>query len=250
MAQARYCRMVLVGAYTSGPFSGEIWQTGISFVGSEAPSNFGESIREPLPRFTVEQEGNFDDGTTYQVDWAWQGVTKFAKPELTSIADLGVAFFSGLKALVPAASRLEEIRLAAYKDDGKMINGNNVFRLKAPVAGTGNNASGLPAQCCVVGSLQTGARGPGGRGRMYLPLTGITTAAGLLSTTNRTTVLTQLATLVNAINDNTTAAAIVNRARMEFSTITSVAVGDEIDIQRRRSNRIDENYVTQSTNWP
>lgn len=250
MAVARWCRMALVGDYSTGPFAGEIWETGISFVASDVPENFGAAIKESWPTLTVDIIGFSQDATTYNIDWSWHGSQTLEEADQIALADAAVAFWNGVKALAPAASRLTAVKIQALDAFGKTLNGSNWFALKTPVAGTGNNASYLPPQVGVVASLRTGARGPGGRGRMYLPLNGITTTTGLLSTSNRTSVLTAVGNLIPAINSNKVAAAVVNRSKGTYSTITEVAVGDGLDIQRRRANAFNETYAQQPVAWP
>lgn len=250
MAVARYCRIALVGDYSTGPFQGEIWETGMSFVASDVPENFGAAIKQGWPTLTVDVIGVSQDATAYNIDWSWHGAQTLEEADQIALADAGVALWNGVKALAPAASRLSAVKITAFDGFGKTVNGSNWFALKSPITGSGNNASYLPPSVGVVASLFTGARGPGGRGRMYLPLNGITTTTGLLSTSNRTSVLTAVANFAAAVNSAKVAAAVVNRDKGTFSSVTEVAVGDGLDIQRRRQNAYNESYASQPVAWP
>lgn len=245
MVDARWARMILEGRMDSGPFKGEIWQTGLSFVAGDAGGIFPGGIKETLPTFSVNTKGEHTSNATWEMDWAWEGSTKLTKSCQTALADLALTFWNAVKGNAPTGSKFATVRINAHQADGKVINGANVFTLKAPVAG--GATSPLPNQLAIVASLRTGARGPGGRGRMFLPLNGVMDAGGVIGSTTKTTVNSALSALItNAydLSDGNPLASVVNAKALTYSSIASIAVGDMFDTQRRRRNAIQETYTT------
>lgn len=111
----------------------------------------------------------------------------------------------------------------------------------APINGTSSQAA-LPYQVAVVASLLTGRPGRSFRGRMYLPYTAATFAADhQLSQPNVDSLAAALKTMFDSINTYTTAngpgdVAVAGSAGP--IPISQVRVDSELDIQRRRSDKI------------
>ena len=244
MVDARWARMIIEGDMVSGPFAGEIWQTGLSFVTGDAGGIFPGGIKEPLPTFSVNTMGEHTSDATWEKDWAWEGSTKMTKACQTSLADLALTFWNAIKGSAPTQSRMLGVRINAHQADGKVVNGANVFSLKTPALGTAS--SPMPNQLAIVASLRTGARGPGGRGRMFLPLNGTMAAGGVIAAATKTAINSGLLALIANAYDlaaGNPLASIVNAKGLTYSSIASVGVGDLFDTQRRRRNAIQENYT-------
>lgn len=244
MAVGRYVRLILVGRRFSGDFIGEEWQTGISMVDSDGGGVFAGAIREGLPSFNAVVAGQAETDATFDMEWAWHGSEKFTKLNQIGLANQAVTFFNAIKTGVPTDSRLEEIRIQARDSANKVINGANLFLLKTPVAGSAAAASQLPPQIAVVASLRTGARGPRGRGRMYLPLSGKVGSSGKIGSADRTTYANATATFIANIRSTGPRPAVVNPGPLTYSDVTTVQLGDMFDVQRRRREGIQETYVS------
>lgn len=187
MATATSLRIDLLGDRIGTSWAGEIWQSGISCVASDEGGDFPGAIRQPLPSYEVRAIGETGNGPNWNVYYAWEGTGILGKAMQADIVNEVIAFHSALRPLMPSDMRLTGVRLSAVyrKANGKpgVFAGGNYFYLDSPVAGSGTDTTQLPAQCAVVMSLRTGARGSGGRGRMYLPLLNVSTTRGRIGTT-------------------------------------------------------------------
>lgn len=143
------------------------------------------------------------------------------------------------------------IKLAYIGEDGKYIGEPKIYDFNVP--GQGSGSFNVPPQDSIVISHLTEAkRGLAYRGRTYLPAGfGDATANGKLSSATINTILTKFTTFFNAINTITTTTTglpikvIVNsNVRSGMSRyVTALSVGNLVDTQRRRRNRLSEAYV-------
>lgn len=253
MATATALRIELLGERTGVRWAGEIWQTGLSCVASDQGGDFPGAIAQPLPSFDVRAIGEQRDGATWSVYYAWEGTGILGKTMQGDIVDDTIAFWNGLRALVPSDSRLYGVRLSAIQPGPngkpKIFAGGNYFYLNNPIAGGGTDTTQLPPQLAVVMSLRSGRRGPGGRGRMYLPLNSLTLTRGTLGTTNRNTIAATGKAYLEALYQEGVLPAVVNQEKQTYSSINYVSVGDEIDTQRRRRNAVPEEYTDASLSY-
>lgn len=244
MADGRYVRMVLCGGRPSGSFSGEIWQTGISMVDQSSGGVTPGAVKQALPTFPTAVIGESGSDATWIWDLAWHGTDKFSDANLLALANHAVTLWSAIKAYAPGDSRLEEVRISAFDTAGDVIGGANVYSLKTPIVGTGSSLSQMPAQIAITASLRTGARGPAGRGRMFLPLNAATPTSGLNGPATRDAVGGAVKTLLENIRAVGPLAAVVNRGPLTYSDIDDVQMGNYFDIQRRREGAKDETYTS------
>lgn len=116
----------------------------------------------------------------------------------------------------------------------------------------GNVGAAMPNQVAVVASLRTGTPGARGRGRVYLPLLGAQVGTnGRLVGLQRGNIANGMKTLLDSINDDLVSElGTGNWLSVESgvgsglsSRMTSVRVGDVLDTQRRRRDKIQEAYV-------
>lgn len=242
MATARSMRVILTGSLPSGAFLGEIWQTGMSFVEGDGGGVFPDAIKETLPQFAVTVIGEASADATWDIDWAWKGDTKVTQTSQLGIANAALAMFNALKGQFTARSRLDGVKIVAQDENGKVINGANYFTLKTAVAGTSTASATIPPQLAVVASLRTGARGPGGRGRMYWPLNTSLGTDGLVSATAVTLLKNQVKTFAEAVRAIGPLASVVNVGPRTYSSLKTVEVGNMYDSQRRRKNALRETY--------
>lgn len=120
------------------------------------------------------------------------------------------------------------------------------------VPGTG--AGALPFQASCVVSLRTNRPGGSGRGRLYLPATGVTLGSSGLRIDP--TVLaaaadgmkTWLSGIQGAVEATLTSAPLAVWSRTTFGTfsVTKILMGDVVDVQRRRRDQAPEAYQERS----
>lgn len=100
----------------------------------------------------------------------------------------------------------------------------------------------MPPQCAVVASLRTGLPGRSFRGRSYLPAMAAALGGNAqLSFAQANSIATGYAALISAMNAYTTTGGYgdaVVAGQAGNAPITSVVVDTEIDIQRRRADKI------------
>lgn len=242
MTTARSIRIILVGDRPSGSFAGEIWSTGLSCVAADAGGTFVGGINENLPTFDVATIGDSETDDPWQIEWAWEGPTIMGKAMQKALAAACVTFWNAVKAYAPTDSRMTGVRINALDATNHVISGANFIDLIAPIPGTRTATEQLPAQVSVAATLRTGRRGPAGRGRMYLPLNGVTLSSGKLGSTVKNTVGAAVAAFLEDVEEVLPVPAVVNSGPQTYSAVSSVEVGDLVDIQRRRSNAVDEIY--------
>lgn len=147
-------------------------------------------------------------------------------------------------------SNLVGVKIAALGTNGLYLVDPLIADTDTPVSGT---ATGLAPQTTVVLSLRSGFTvGKGNYGRMYLPHTtlGTQTNSPFASSTNTTAIalsakdfVNNITTQINAATTATLFPAIMSQATgTPTRGVTSVAVGNVNDTQRRRRNRLQETY--------
>lgn len=155
-------------------------------------------------------------------------------------------FIGGASAWIPLQVTAEGAIAQQVNASGHVtVSGESVLTTPAEGGGSGNQ---LPPECAVVVSLRTGTSGPRGRGRMYLPpvTVGATTTTGMLSTTARSSILAAMQDFFNTWNSDpsTLTASVASNAGVFVEAISNIRVGNVIDAQRRRRDRIVESYAT------
>lgn len=99
----------------------------------------------------------------------------------------------------------------------------------------------LPFQCATSISWRTAVATRAGRGRIYLPpLAASTLATGRLSSAAATTIATAAGQLVSALDGGGLALILFGRETHTQTPVTGGDVGDVIDTQRRRRNKLIE----------
>ena len=108
-------------------------------------------------------------------------------------------------------------------------------------AGSGVSAA-LPPQCAVAVTLRTALSGASYRGRYYLPapeVTGLTTV-GRLSNTAKNQILVSLTNAHGAEIATGPTVTIYSRVHHSIEQVTQISVGDVVDTQRRRRDKLVE----------
>lgn len=243
MAIARRFRLEIIGDRKTVNQPDEIFQTGITLIDSDSGGVFPNGIRETLPSVNVLPAGDIDSDAQFDYYFSWYGTDKFTKAYVKALCQVALSFWNGIKAQASTDHAMTGVRLNAIQADGKVVNGGTYAYLKAPVAGSSPGASQLPPQVAVAMSLRTGARGPGGRGRMYLPLTGTgLNDRGRIGSTPANTILAAGKAFLEALHAAGPLPVIANGEKNTYSAITGVSIGNTFDTQRRRRNALTETY--------
>lgn len=110
--------------------------------------------------------------------------------------------------------------------------------------GSGNTTN---QRACITFSLRTALPTRAGRGRMYWPGLDDThlTTTGLWSSTDCETLATAAASALSVLAGTATPV-IYHRDSRTFTPITTVYVGQVVNTQRRRTNKVDPNYQSSS----
>lgn len=154
-----------------------------------------------------------------------------------------------LRTMITAACAYTKYRVEARTYAGVLEAQAEGIRT-TPAAGTGT--TGHPYQVSIVASLRTGRPGASGRGRLYWPYTGgvvnstslrlSPTDPGLIGAATKTF----LSDIRTAIAATLTGVSLVVWSRVGASAenVTSIQVGDVLDVQRRRRDALIEAYTT------
>lgn len=203
---------------------GEVWSSGCSFM-----MNFGDLVQDAADLNA----------------WA------------LAIRQIGgtSVFPAAIRDLLSAAGACTSVRTEYLADDGSLLQaGEYTF---AGAAGLGSATKAF--QTSVVASLRTATPGRRTRGRMYWPALGaaIDTSTGRLSDPTTSEVAAAVVELLQDVADEATnvnpSAAVVpavwSRENESGSVITSVEVGDVLDTQRRRRDKLAEVRAVEAATW-
>jgi hypothetical protein len=153
------------------------------------------------------------------------------------------AFWTGeLDSIVTADVSVTEVSTASI-DAGT---GHQISRLIDDVSLPGVAAGEmLPFQCASGVSWRTAMATRSGRGRMYLPPLAVSTLdTGRLSSAAVSTIIDAVGQLTDSLDGGGLALVLLNRTTLATTAVTSVDVGNVIDTQRRRRNKLVEVRVS------
>lgn len=120
-----------------------------------------------------------------------------------------------------------------------------ITRVEVVLALTGVGAGEmLPFQCATVVSLLTASATRHGRGRFYLPpLAALVLDGGRISAASLAVLDTAWTAFFASLNTDNVTPVVRNRTGHVSTTVTSARIGDVIDTQRRRRNKLTETQV-------
>jgi len=120
-----------------------------------------------------------------------------------------------------------------------------ITRVEVVLALTGVGAGEmLPFQCATVVSLLTASATRHGRGRFYLPpLAALVLDGGRISAASLAVLDTAWTAFFSSLNGDNITPVVRNRTGHVSTTVTSARIGDVIDTQRRRRNKLTETYT-------
>lgn len=171
-------------------------------------------------------------------------------------AAAAVAVPSRIKQALSAQAAVTSFRLEGRSDTDDELYGFATAAPAAPVVGTGSAL--LPPQSAIVVSLISDTPGARGRGRLYFPGFGSQLATTFrLNSPTPSDFVTDVKTYLSALQTAMLAAivtppwvgiqlAVRSRTSRATHTVTSLRVGDVLDTQRRRRDRLPETYASLS----
>lgn len=124
--------------------------------------------------------------------------------------------------------------------------GLQLTKTSSPLALPGTNAGDcLPFQCAPVVSFRTAVATRAGRGRIYAPSLGVDQqAGGTLISSAQTALLNGAVAMFAALTGGGFTGSLYSYTTHAETSITSVDVGNVIDTQRRRRNKLVETRVS------
>lgn len=124
--------------------------------------------------------------------------------------------------------------------------GKQITRVETGSSLIGSAASeSLPYQCAPAVSFRTNLATRAGRGRFYAPSLAVEfVAAGKMTSTAQTALLDGAEAMVNSLTAAGLTTVLYGRTSHATQEVTRVDVGDVIDTQRRRRNKLVENRVS------
>lgn len=147
---------------------------------------------------------------------------------------------NGPKAFNSTSLRLTTLKAYAYAAGATSATSQATRVLATPLVGTSSGV--MPTQACLVLTKVSAFVGRKNRGRAYLPATGATLTTHKANSTFITAIATATATMLTAINgttlNGTGPIAIIASMQSVPPAIRNIRVDDEIDIQRRRADKI------------
>lgn len=157
---------------------------------------------------------------------------------------------TALRSLISSAATVSSIRVE-YRNSAGELGQAAEHTLTSPIAGTGTPTK--PFQTSLVSSLLTGRPGRSYRGRLYWPALAAAISTSTLRLTNPSTAgavaaITEFLTQVaDAVPAPFSSQLVVVSDKLSVATpVTSVVVGDVLDVQRRRRDTLQEATASQA----
>lgn len=261
MADEKHLKLTLSGGYTAGSgIAPEVWACNIRLAlvdGAVDDIGTFPSAWSVTPDFS----SFVDSGNTYTTTWKGTEVADVFHPMdyLRDQVVPSVSAWMGGGGFSEHAT-LDKVSLYPCGTTGTAIGGNSTHAiLGTPVAGPSSGTS-LPTENTVAVSWQTHVLGPLGRGRIFSPLvpTSALGAYGLLSSGWAGTLLNASKHMLEGIALNTAltqpwvirpvvtgpTVKVGHPAYTVYGTVVEVKVGQVVDTQRRRRNKLVEAYQT------
>lgn len=184
-------------------------------------------------------------GTTPGEEWSWtlhtEGTVSTGDANGTLAAAITAAYTNGL-ATITTADVVTTLASTASIDpatDGQMTRVEVVLSLPGTDLG-----EMLPFQCATVVTLITAVANRHGRGRFYLPPLGaLVLEGGRINAAATSNLDTAFTAFFDEMNTGGLQPVVRNRSGHISTPVTEARVGDVIDTQRRRRNKLSETYT-------
>lgn len=156
---------------------------------------------------------------------------------------------ANLLAALSSSFTVTGCRLEVRDDTTDDLIGTSTHVKGTPQAGSGTPR--MPAQASIVCSVRTDSPGASGRGRIYWPAAGITVASTMrVSTPTPAALVADFKTYLTAVQGALASAfptigfslAVRSQTKKTTPHATRIQVGDVVDTQRRRRDRLAESY--------
>lgn len=187
-----------------------------------------------------------------EAEWSYwlSSGTLAASKDFVDAACLALSGDATWKALFPAGVTFGSPKISLVdQTDGTVV---STIVSGAAYAATGLGGA-LPPQCSTVATLRTAFAGKSDTGRFYLP--GVAdvnlTSSGRITTAATGDVSARLVAAFEAGNAAALGVTLVVYSRTHRSTaeVEAIDVGDVVDTQRRRRDKLTENRVVNAITW-
>lgn len=175
-----------------------------------------------------------------------------ADQQAVSDALLGQAntWWGSMKAYQPADVHMTAV--ATYFYPSGSIVSTQVAESLVTSGGAGSAGDYLPLDACLVATFRTDVSGRSGRGRSYMPLTGVPLGsdhqATLTQCTNVANAYQAMLSGINALNETahniaSLTCVVASFTKHQYNDITTVSVDSLVDVQRRRQDKVGATHV-------
>lgn len=179
----------------------------------------------------------------------------WALENIDDVATDVAAWFDRTDSRISSAARLDWVKLNVINADGRYWSDTETNRFDFPAGSqpTGDTTETFPQVTVAISLLTDAARGRGSRGRIYPPTGAMALGAGTgrITSANRAAMANSFLTLLNdlanepGVDLQSPRVVVASDLGMPgpMRNVTSVAVGDIADTQRRRRNALPEQYT-------
>lgn len=192
-----------------------------------------------MPLFRHVCQGTYETGETWSFTLHTNSTNDLATAQSRWVTATGVMWTGEMDALVSNQVSMTELTTASITT----ATGQQISRVSTTVARPGvSTDESLPAQCATVVSLTSETATRAGRGRFYLPPLAVTVMnTGRLSAASMTALVAAVDSLFSSLGSGTPLDPVLySRTAHTLTNITGGNIGNVIDTQRRRRNKLIE----------
>lgn len=264
MANEKHLLLTISGDYVPSTLPGEIWQVGLRLglvFGSVDPLGTLPNNWDPVADTIARTEAEW----TINGNWLVRGplTTEFHPDDYLNdqVAPAVAAWMPGTQCSNQVRVRALELAVIGSPDGNQVpappYASGTPCRLEYTSSYPLGNSSStqLPPQNSVVVSHRTQQIGSAGRGRMFLPsLTSAALSGAKLSSTTVDDIVENQQTFLAALSDlgggdGNMRPIVTGGNYTKYAVINSVRVGNVMDTQRRRRNRLTEVYTSGAVSY-
>lgn len=197
-------------------------------------------------------DASIGDGNNFTPE-QWAGVANILTPYAAAVRQMHI----DADTRIPSGVRLEWVKLALLGPNGNYIAEAHEYIYPSPVSGGGGSAY-IPQVACVVTLVSEKYKDPGKYNRFYLPVENTSSTGGYKMTAAQTQgVAASAAAFIEALDTtytyeqggntltSTVTPVVASKSWNQLMPVVSLRVGDVLDTQRRRRNKVYENYTEQ-----
>lgn len=186
--------------------------------------------------------GSFGGGEVWTFTLHTEGNLSVAAANSALVTGITNMFGSAYGDVLPTSTTADSCSTVELDPaTGKQTTGSDAT---LTLAGT-NAGQSLPYQCATVVSLLTNQRNRSGRGRFYTPSPAVDQVTdGHLSATAAANTLAGAGALIDGLTAASLTPVLYSRTTKATTVVQELRVGDVVDTQRRRRNKLVETYVS------